>query len=144
MFIFIHDLGGREVRICLLPFVKLTFIQCPDHDPTYNLGFEDIQESGKMVVLAGDFAKVDHLEVGAHARALALARVHAPPFVLDLHKHWHLAGETKEVSPVSRSTGRSLKPEAGCHRSNLTMNRMCKRIMSSRSGQGHCSSWRKL
>lgn len=60
-----------------------------------------------MVVLAGDFAKMDHLEVGAHARALALAGVHAPPFLLDVHKHWHLAGDKRNSHPVNRSNSQA-------------------------------------
>lgn len=62
---------------------------------THNLGFEDVQQPGQMGVLAGHLAQVNHLEVGAHARALALPEVHPAPLVVDLHKHWHLAGKEK-------------------------------------------------
>lgn len=64
-----------------------------------------------MVVLAGDFAKVDHLEVGAHSRALALAGVHATPFLLDLHKHWNLAGDKGDRHSVNKSD--MVEPEEG-------------------------------
>lgn len=60
---------------------------------THNLGFEDVQQPWEMCVLAGHLAQVNHLEVGAHARALALPHVHPAPLVVDLHKQGHLTAK---------------------------------------------------
>lgn len=63
-------------------------------EQTYYLGLEDVEQAGQVVVLARHLAQVDHLVVGAHTWTLALSRIDAPPLLLDLNKHGHLAEGT--------------------------------------------------
>lgn len=51
-----------------------------------------------MCVLAGHLAQMNHLEVRAHARALALPDVHPAPLVMDLHKQWHLTAKQENFT----------------------------------------------
>lgn len=62
-----------------------------------------------MVVLAGRFAQMHHLKVGADAGPLTLARVHPPPFLLDLYKQRHVAEKHREEEACGYNV------RASCH-----------------------------